>query len=292
MPRRYVACADDLPVLRGRLNVTRQFTKFAASPQKLACHYDALSEDIELNRIMKAAVVRLAEIASSADNRLRLRELAFAYAEVRNMPIALLRWDAVVIDRTNAHWQQLLSLAKLLLGERFQTTSSGAARGFSLLFEMSTLFEEYVARMLSRALAGTGRNVVAQGGRLYCLETSEGARLFQTKPDIVVKRNGVVEQVIDTKWKRISRRTEDPKQGVAQSDVYQMMAYGQLYQCPRMILLYPHRRELGDGAINTVHRIAIKDRSDRLQLATIRISTNKGTANQLRELCSGHLNWD
>ena len=246
MPRRYVACAEDLPLLRGRLDVTRQFTKFAASPQKLACRYDTLSEDIELNRIMKAAVVRLAGIARSADNRRRLRELAFAYAEVSDMPIALLRWDTVVIDRTNARWQQLLNLAKLLLGERFQTTSSGTGRGFSLLFEMSALFEEYVARMLSRALAGTGRQVVAQGGRLYCLETSEGAKLFQTKPDILVKRNGVVEQVIDTKWKRISRRTDDPKQGVAQSDVYQMMAYGQLYQCARMILLYPHHRALGE----------------------------------------------
>ena len=58
--RSHVARADDLPVLRGRLDVTRQFTKFAASPQKLACRYAALSEEIELNRIMKAAVVRLA----------------------------------------------------------------------------------------------------------------------------------------------------------------------------------------------------------------------------------------
>jgi 5-methylcytosine-specific restriction enzyme subunit McrC len=286
MPRRYVAWTDDLPVLRGRLDVTRQFTKFAASPQKLACRYDALSEEIELNRIMKAAVVRLARVSRSADNQRRLSELAFAYAEVSDAPIALLRWDTVVIDRTNARWQQLLNLAKLLLGERFQTTSSGPGSGFSLLFEMSALFEEYVARMLSRALAGTGRQVVAQGGRLYCLETREGAKLFQTKPDILVKRDGAVEQVIDTKWKRISRRTEDPKQGVAQADVYQMMAYGQLYQCPRLTLLYPHHKALGDGAVKMVHRIATKDRNDQLQLATITISTNKGTADQLRELCA------
>jgi 5-methylcytosine-specific restriction enzyme subunit McrC len=206
-------------------------------------------------------------------------------SRVTDMPIALLRLDNVVIDRPNARWQLLLNLAKLLLGERFQTTSSGAARGFSLLFEMSTLFEEYIARMLSRALAGTGRHVVAQGGRLYCLETSDGAKLFQTKPDVLVKRNGVVEHVIDTKWKRICRHTEDPKQGVAQSDVYQMMAYGQLYQCPRMILLYPHHGALGDVTMNAVHRIAIKDRNNWLQLATVTISTNKGTADQLRKLC-------
>jgi 5-methylcytosine-specific restriction enzyme subunit McrC len=288
MPRRYVVYADDLPALRGRLNVKRQFTTLAASPQKLACHYSALSEDIALNRIMKAAVRRLTGIARSADNQRRLRELAFAYAEVSDVPFAMLRWDVVVIDRTNARWQQLLNLAKLLLGERFQTTSGGPASGFSLLFHMNTLFEEYVTRMLARALAGTGRKVVAQGGRLYCLETSEGTKLFQTKPDILVKRNGVVEQVIDTKWKWIARRIDDPRQGVTQSDIYQMMAYGRLYLCPRLMLLYPHHQALGEAELKVTHRIAIEHSDDRLEFATVEVGTGKGMIDRLRELCADH----
>lgn len=286
MPRHYVMHVDDLSALRGRLNVTRQFTTFAASPQKLACRYSALSDDIALNRIMKAAVTRLAGIARSADNQRRLRELAFAYTEVSEVPFATLRWDVVVIDRTNARWRQLLNLAKLLLGERFQTTSGGAGSGFSLLFQMNTLFEEYVARMLARALAGTGRRIVAQGGRLYCLETGEGTELFQTKPDILVKRNGVVEQVIDTKWKRIARRIDDPKQGVAQADIYQMMAYGRLYQCARLMLLYPHHQALGEAAVNVPHRIAIGHCDDRLELATIDVGMGQGVIDRLRELCA------
>lgn len=76
IPRRYVTHSDDLPLLRGRLEVIRQFTKLAASPERLACSYDELSEDIELNRIMKSAVMRLARIARSASNQRRLRDLA------------------------------------------------------------------------------------------------------------------------------------------------------------------------------------------------------------------------
>ena len=286
MPRRYVVYADDLSALRGRFNLTRQFTALAASPHKLACRYGALSDDIALNRIMKAAVTRLVGVARSDDNQRRLRELAFAYAEVSDLPFAMLRWDAVVIDRTNARWQQLLNLAALLLGKRFQTTSGGAGSGFSLLFPMNTLFEEYVARMLARALAGTGRKVVAQGGRLYCLETDEGASLFQTKPDILVKRNGVVEQIIDTKWKRIARRIDDPKQGVAQADIYQMMAYGRLYRCPRLMLLYPHHQALGTAPLKVAHRVAIEHCNDRLELATIDIATSNGMSDRLRALCA------
>lgn len=197
----------------------------------------------------------------------------------------MLCWDAVIIDRTNSRWRQLLILAKLLLGERFQTTSGGAGRGFSLLFQMSTLFEEYVARMLARAVAGTGRKVVTQGGRLYCLETDESVKLFQTKPDILVKRNGVVEQVIDTKWKRIARRIDDPKQGVGQADIYQMMAYGQLYRCPRLMLLYPHYQALGEAALKVTHRIATDDCDYRLGIATIDVGPGKAIIERLRELC-------
>src|SRR3546814_15094173 len=65
--------------------------------------------------------------------------------------------------------------------------------------------------------------------------------------DILFRRAGVVTHVIDTKWKRIAPRIDDPKQGVSQADVYQMMAYAQLYHAPRLPLLYPHHSGLGRG---------------------------------------------
>ncbi|WP_392354979.1 hypothetical protein V8F63_07915 [Brevundimonas sp. LF-1] len=74
--------------------------------------------------------------------------------------------------------------------------------------------------------------------------------------DILVKRRGVVELIIDTKWKRVARQMDDPKRGVSQSDIYQMIAYGQLYDCTDLLLLYPHHAELGStvGVFGT-HRI-------------------------------------
>src|ERR1700722_6118855 len=283
MPRRYIQHADDLPVLRGRLDITRQFTVLAAEPSRLACRYDALTTDIALNQIMKAAVVRLARVVRTADNQCRLRELAFAYADVAEVPISALCWDRVILDRTNSRWRELLNLARLLLGDRFQTTSAGGIDGFSLLFEMNTLFEEYVARMLKRALAETDLRVVSQGGRLYCLETEDRSGLFQTRPDILVKRGDEVVQIIDTKWKRIAGRMDDPKRGVSQGDVYQMMAYGQLYKCDRLTLLYPHHTAInrGDG-VHAAHQVT--GSSHRLETATIDIGRGDMLSERLRAI--------
>lgn len=280
MPRCYVEHADDLPKLRGRLHVKRQLTTLAAEPSRLACRYDALTPDIPLNRIMKAAVGRLSQIARTTDNQRRLRELAFAYADITDVPLQALRWDRVVLNRTNARWRELLNLARLLLGERFQTTSAGGANGFSLLFEMNTLFEEYVARVLKRALSNTDLNVVSQGGRLYCLQAEDRKGLFQTRPDILVKRGEAILQVIDTKWKRVAARIDDPKQGVSQADVYQMMAYGRLYRCDNLTLLYPHHAALrASEGLQSVH--AITGSSSELRLATFDIALASRTAERI-----------
>jgi len=66
MPRRYTFHEDDLPTLRGSLNIPRQFTRHLANPGRLACRYDELSEDIALNRIMKATIGHLARSECSA----------------------------------------------------------------------------------------------------------------------------------------------------------------------------------------------------------------------------------
>lgn len=279
MPRRYQQHEDDLPVLRGRLDTKRQFSRLAAEPARLACRYDTLTPDIALNQIMKAATTRLSRVARNGDNQRRLRELSFVYADITDLPRSMLPWLDIVIDRTNGRWKELLNLARLLLGDRFQTISSGRSEGFSLLFEMNVLFEEYVARMLQKGLAGTDLRVTAQGGRLYCLQAKEKG-LFQTRPDLIVKRGDVVVQIIDTKWKRIANRVDDAKAGISQGDVYQMMAYGQLYGCDILTLLFPHHAGLhSDEGLQADHQV--NGGSRRLRTATVDISVASKIADRL-----------
>jgi len=288
VPRRYIDCEDDLRALRGRLDIGRQFTVLAVDPSKLACRYDELSSDTALNQIMKAAVYRLGRLARTSDNQRRLSELAFGYAEVSSVPVSALRWHDVQLDRTNARWKDLLALAKLILGDRFQTTSMGTQAGFSLLFEMNTLFEQYVGRMMRRALVGSDLTVHLQGGRLFCLESvDDGRRLFQTKPDILIKDGARVVQVIDTKWKRISPQIEDAKQGISQTDVYQMMAYGQLYECEALTLLYPHHGEL-EATPGVTGTFVVPHSHRFLSAATIDISHKTGIKEALRQIASHH----
>jgi 5-methylcytosine-specific restriction enzyme subunit McrC len=268
LPRRYVDHADDLPALRGRLDVTRQFSRHAVAPQRLACRYDELSSDIALNQVMRAAVSRLQRVAQAPDNQRILRELGFAYADVAEVPVSALRWDEITLDRTNQRWRELLSFARLLLGDRHQQTSAGSMDGHALLFEMNALFEQYVARLATRALAGSGYRVSSQGGHRDCLFEADTGR-FRTKPDLIIRHGEHPVLVVDTKWKRMAPRIDNPKQGISQADVYQLMAYSQLYGCRDVMLLYPHHGDLPPEPICTRYAIAREGAEETLHVATL-----------------------
>lgn len=284
MPRRYVEREEALPTLRGQLDIIRQFTRHAVNPARLACRFDLLSEDTPLNQIMKAAIAHLSSFSRRSANQRRLRELAFVYADISDVSVSSLRWDEVVIDRTNRSWKELFAMARLFLQDRHQTTTGGGGQGTAMLFEMNALFEEFVGRLVARALVGTMLTVSLQGGRLFCLSAQDSKRgLFQTKPDILIRRGGEITHVIDTKWKRIAGRIDDPKQGVSQADVYQMMAYAQLYHAPRLTLLYPHHPGLGpEDRVHARHRIT--GHATILETASLDVSNSNDILTRLRRL--------
>jgi 5-methylcytosine-specific restriction enzyme subunit McrC len=276
LPRAYIQHEDDLPALRGRLNAVRQFTAHAVRPDRLACRFDALSSDIPLLQIMKACVLALRRHARATDTVRKLDELRFVLADIADVSLAALPWHAVRLDRTNGRWEALFGLARLFLKRDWQAThhDPSAGQGITLLFPMNDLFEAYIAVLMRRSLRPAGLTVETQGGRLFCLieEGTQGRRRFQTRPDIIVRdrQSSRPIAIIDTKWKRLSPTIEDAKHGVSQTDVYQMMAYGQLYACPDLLLLYPHHVGLGSGPFATDY--LIHGSTDRLRLRSVDVA--------------------
>ena len=248
LPRTYREFEEDLPALRGRLDVTRQFTRNAVRPDRLSCRFDQLEADTPLMRIMKATTVFLTRHTRTLATRRKLDELRLCLADIPLVPITRLPWSKVRIDRSNRRWAALFRLSKLLLQREWQAThhSAKAPDGLTLLFPMNDLFEKYVAVLLRRALAGSGIEVIEQGGHRACLgdftgEHLESGNVFSTKPDIMLRRGPDVLGIIDTKWKKLSFDPLDRKHGVSQADVYQLMAYARLYSTARLMLLYPGR---------------------------------------------------
>ena len=237
LPRRYITQEEELRLLRGKLNTTRQFTHLAVRPDRLACQFDELSEDTPLNRVFKAAVSLLFRRARSIDNKRLLTELSARFEIVRPSPNPL--QEAVRLDRTNTAYHSLYSLARLFLKGEWQSTTSGGTRGFALLFAMNELFEEFIGRNLMHVLSSEYK-VHLQHREHYALKDKISNNIFALRPDVVIEaeKNPIV---LDTKWKRLY--SDKATLGVETSDLYQMLAYAGAYNSARVILLYPMDEE-------------------------------------------------
>ena len=263
--------------MRGRLDVRRQFTRLAVRPDRLACRYDELSEDTPLNRVLKAAVSRLAGVVRSAANGRLLAELAarFEFVGESRDPLR----EPVRFDRTDAAFRDLHRLARLFLSGDWQNTAAGRAAGFALLFPMNDLFEKFVGRSLKRALAPCHLHVRLQDQRHSALTDENGGSLFELRPDAVVEKEKTF-SVVDTKWKEL--KPKEKNLGVSQGDVYQMLAYARAYGAERAILIYPRRD--GPGRPGGVVRRWRAKENDRLRLdvAVVDVGRPEGVEETLR----------
>ena len=271
LPHRYRPQEEDLQYLRGKLDITRQLARHAVRPDRLACRFDELSVDTPLNRVLKAAVTRLASIARSDSTLRRLAELIARFEFVADSadPIG----EPVSLDRTNTAFHRLYRLARLFLARDWQSTTAGANVGFALLFPMNDLFEEFVGRTLRVALAP--RFVGLQHTGHYALER-ERERLFALRPDIVVDDD----IVIDTKWKQL--KADESTLGVVQADVYQMLAYARAYDARRLVLLYPFHPDLTGAGILRRWKVAGTDTL--FDVASVDVGRPDSVVDVLREI--------
>lgn len=280
LPHRYREREDDLAFLRGKLDIPRQLARHSVRPDRLACRFEELSVDTPLNRVLKAAVTRLALMSGSDTNLRRLAELAARFEFVGRSPAPAR--EPVRLDRTNTAFHRLYRLAQALLAGQWQSTTSGDSEGFGLLFPMNDLFEKFVGRTMRAVLAPRSVNLQHTGN--YALEggyavkgNGEGKRLFALRPDIVV--DGDI--VIDTKWKELNAEKETTL-GVSQDDVYQMLAYARAYQAKRLVLLYPWHRGL--PGVGTLRRWKVPNSDTTVEIAAVDVGRPDAVGESLREI--------
>lgn len=235
--------ADEL-FLRGQLQVSQQLRQPAFRQHRFKIEYDVFSEDRAENRLIHSALIKISKWSKSDKNQQLARELRFTFHEVPesdNYNLDFRKWCS---SRDMIYYQSLLPWLKLILNEKSPFTLKDKHAGISFLFPMESLFEKYVAKILEKQLHPEGYLVRSQ---LQQRHLSEQPKVFLLKPDLAIYKDGELIGILDTKWKLINsyaqydNGSEDNKAAVAQSDVYQMYAYGHKYLngSGRLLLIYP-----------------------------------------------------
>ncbi len=243
--RTYQTVDDELPVLKGKWRISDQ-VRHPTRQSLFSVAYDEFSGDNALNRVFRFVVERLWHLTRDAMNRQRLGELRQWMEEVTLLP-SVTATDAspALLTRLNQRYEPLLNLACLFLEQRVLHLAAHDITTFAFVFDMNQLFETFVAQFIRRHRAEVLPSALVDcevlpqtRGRTYYLATRDSRDVFELKPDLALRRSdGTFPVLVDTKYKELELAKKNL--GVSPSDFYQMYAYTQRYNCPRVILLYP-----------------------------------------------------
>ena len=219
---------DAIATVRGRIRFDDQIRQRFGIAPPIEVRYDEFTEDIDPNRIIKAALRRLRRMrlrSRSATNLLRAFDGALASVisveyDARSLPE--LAWSPL-----NSHYRPAVELAKLILQSCSFELRRGEVRSTSFLIDMNRVFEDFVVTSLREAL-GVTQHTLRQGATLHL----DKARQIDVRPDLSWWESGQCLFVGDVKYKRL-----DPGE-IKHADLYQLLSYAIATNLPRGLLIY------------------------------------------------------
>ncbi len=239
--KEYINLEDNLTFLKGKLDFPNHIKTNSILRNKFYLRYEEFCEDNLLNQTFKFITYILLNTTKNHNNYKILQELNFLFDEVSFKSITLEDLRKIHLNRLNNFYEPILNLAKIFLSNSSLELNSNNINTFTFIFDMNELFEEFIGELTKRIFFGSDYRVTLQGPSKCLVESKngEGRGLFRMMPDMEIfkHRNKKPFLIVDTKYKIL--KEEDSKEGVKQSDMYQMFAYSKKFKCPDIILLYP-----------------------------------------------------
>lgn len=235
----YQRIEEEQRFLRGQLDVVKQIRQPPGRAHIFNIRHDLFLPDRPENRLLKAALMRVCKTTQQADSWRLAHELAGLLAEIPDSRDTQNDFRLWRTDRLMAHYQPVRPWCELVLGQQMPLALRGKTHGISLLFPMEKLFERYVETQLRKQLPAPYSLKVQASSHSLC--EHDGEKMFQLRPDFLIRNGKENLVVLDTKWKIICSSDKTNKYGLSQSDFYQLFAYGHkhLNGIGKMLLIYP-----------------------------------------------------
>jgi len=240
----YQPLEEALVTPRGSINFKRYIGSSLSHGnfQDLECDYEPFLFDNKVNRVIKYCSRLLMKQTKFSENLRMLQDIIFVLDEVEDLHCTIHDINKITLNTFFEDYSILLDSCKLILCQQLYSSNTYDLSQWCLLFPMEYIFEDFLAGFLENKFSKDW-NVEYQKSEEYLSNTP---KVFNMQHDIfLTSRQGIKRKVIiDTKYKlRPDNFKTDPKKGVAQSDLYQMVSYALKRGCTELILLYPNISE-------------------------------------------------
>ncbi|OJJ23600.1 hypothetical protein BKI52_04355 [marine bacterium AO1-C] len=228
--KQYRKQSGNTPVLKGRLDFNKNIQQNLIHQERFYTTHQVYDHEHLVNQILLKGLSILADFTFNAQLKDKITRLRASFPEIKEIPIQKHHFAQLKENRKTVAYTKALQIARMIILNYSPDIRSGQENMLTLLFDMNTLWEEYIYRMLLRT-------------KRPCIQVNfQNKQKFwenrKIKPDLVITQKVDGEPktyVIDTKWKMLNVSNPKPSDG----DLKQMYVYNLYWNAERSLLLYP-----------------------------------------------------
>jgi len=232
--QQYEEVNKELSYMKGRLNVNEYIHENISKGRwhHLNCSYDAFVFDNEFNRIIKYVSTILFNATSNQDNKKNLREILFILDEVSDEKASAEQCKKITFNPMFGEFETVRDYCTLFLTNCVSFDYKNDLKLFAFLLPMEYVFEDFIFGFIQKEIPSI--QAKAQRSDIYLDES----QVYNLKPDLFLK-TAFKSLIADTKYKIVYSDEKDPKKGISQNDLYQMLTYAVRFEVEEIILFYP-----------------------------------------------------
>jgi 5-methylcytosine-specific restriction enzyme subunit McrC len=238
--QQYEEVNRELSFIKGRLNTNEYINHNLSTGKwhKLSCTYETIAFDNEFNRIIKYVTLLLVNVSKDLDNKKYLRDILFILDDVTNERVTAEQCSNISFNPMYGEFETVRDYCQLFLTNCVSFDYKNDLKLFAFLLPMEYVFEDFIFGFIDKELEDV--TTKAQRRDIFL----DDDKIFNLRPDLWLKMKDK-SLIADTKYKIVYSDEKDPKKGISQNDLYQMLAYAVRFEVDEIILFYPNTLKQG-----------------------------------------------
>jgi 5-methylcytosine-specific restriction enzyme subunit McrC len=239
--QKYTDVNEELSFVKGRIDFNAYLRDNLSKGRnhKISCEYDTFQMDNDFNRCVKYVSKLLVSITKENQSRRYLNDILFILDEVEDINISSDAMKRMKFNPMFSNFETIRDYCVLFLDNSVSFNYKNDLKLFAFLLPMEYVFEDFIFGFIDEEIDEI--KAKSQDGSKYLDEDKS----FKLKPDLKLFFNNR-SIVADTKYKIVYADEKDPKKGISQPDLYQMLAYAVRFNVNEIVLYYPNTINVSD----------------------------------------------
>lgn len=215
--------------LKGKLEFAGHIRQNLVHQERFYTSHQVYDKDHLIHQILQLALSIIEKLSKGTYRYGHCKSVQLNFPEVQDILVNEYTFTRIKSSRKTEPYGTALAMARLIILKYSPNVRVGKENMLALLFNMNSLWEQYVLIKLQRATKD------------WLVNGQESKRFWQTKtmrPDIILKHKDTGERfIIDTKWKNYSYDR------ISSDDLRQIYVYSDYWNATGGMLLYPSPSE-------------------------------------------------